>query len=467
MLFSSTVFIWWFLPAVLLITFFLDRKFHNLFLLLASLAFYGWGEPQFIFLMLISIGMNYVFALGVDRTEGRVKKLIVFLAVLANIGILGYFKYTNFFIETINNVIPEAFRNFGKIALPIGISFYTFQAMSYVIDVYRKECSVQKNPLKLGLYISFFPQLIAGPIVKYHDIALQLEDRAITFHDMAYGIRRFILGLSKKVLIANPLALVADNIFNIRGEHLSPEFAWLGLFCYTFQIYYDFSGYSDMAIGLGRMFGFKFLENFNYPYLSSSIREFWTRWHISLSTWFKEYLYFPLGGNRRGSLLTCRNLLIVFFVTGIWHGASWTFVVWGLFHGFFMLLERVFLKKLPETKAVQILLHVYALFVVMTAWVFFRAETIPEAFSYLKALFIPHRSPYNFSACCDWTTFLFLGLAILFCGPVQMLFPKFKHSLFQEEKTRIWELILLPLLLLLSLVFLVANTYNPFIYFRF
>ena len=290
------VFLWVFLPSVIFIYFLLKKEYRNLFLLLASLIFYAWGEPVYILLMLVSIGINYTCGLLVDCTGGTKRKLMAALAVVLNLLLLGYFKYANFLVDSLNCLKPGLIRDFGRIALPIGISFYTFQAMSYVIDVYRKDCRVQKNPLTLGLYITCFPQLIAGPIVKYHDVAVQLENRNCSLHDFSMGIRRFVFGMAKKVLIANPLAAAADQIFGLVPSSLGTSIAWLGAICYTFQIYYDFSGYSDMAIGLGRMFGFRFPENFNYPYLTRSIKEFWTRWHISLSTWFKEYLYIPLGG---------------------------------------------------------------------------------------------------------------------------------------------------------------------------
>lgn len=461
------VFLWVFLPTVIFINFLLKTEYRNLFLLAASLIFYAWGEPVYILLMLVSIGINYTCGLLVDRTSGMKRKLTAALAIVLNLLLLGYFKYANFLVDSLNCLKPGLIRDFGKIALPIGISFYTFQAMSYVIDVYRKDCRVQKNPLTLGLYITFFPQLIAGPIVKYHDVALQLENRHCSLHDFAMGIRRFVLGMAKKVLIANPLAAAADQIFGLAPSHLGTSIAWLGAICYTFQIYYDFSGYSDMAIGLGRMFGFRFPENFNYPYLTRSIKEFWTRWHISLSTWFKEYLYIPLGGNRCGNARTYLNLIIVFVVTGIWHGAAWTFLFWGIYHGFFILLERLFLKKYLDRPGWWLPAHFYAMLTVICGWVLFRAETLTHGLYYLRAMFSPTASIYDIRIFLNplvWTT---LAAGFLFCGVLSRVIPRLNAVLMDDSKVYVWEILVLPVLLVLCIICLVSNTYNPFIYFRF
>ncbi len=392
MLFSSMVFLWCFLPVVLIGYYLLDKRWRNLFLLLTSLIFYAWGEPRYIVLMLCSILINYGggITVGNPSADSMRKKCCLALNILGNLALLGYFKYANFFVDSLNDVFPGVIADFGKIALPIGISFYTFQGMSYVIDVYRGDVKPQKNVLNIALYVSFFPQLVAGPIVKYHDVAEQIVSREHSVQKMAYGIRRFLFGLAKKVLIANTAAMTADEIFALDASSLSPSAAWLGILCYTLQIYYDFSGYSDMAIGLGKMFGFTFLENFNYPYISKSIQDFWRRWHISLSTWFKEYLYIPLGGNRMGSRRTYLNLLIVFAVTGIWHGAAWAFLVWGLYHGFFLLLERAGLKKLLERRFMTPFAHCYTILVFMVGWVFFRCDTLALGASYLKAMFVPN-----------------------------------------------------------------------------
>ena len=467
MLFSSMVFLWCFLPAVLLIYYLLNPKLRNLFLLLSSLVFYAWGEPGYIWLMVVSIGINYAGGRLVARSCGFWRKIFLGSDILANLLLLGYFKYANFFVDTVNQLFPESIRDFGRIALPIGISFYTFQAMSYVIDVYRGDCHIQKNPLTLGLYITCFPQLIAGPIVKYHDVALQLENRVGTVTGFAYGIRRFVFGLSKKMLIANPLSLAADSIFGIAPENLGTSAAWLGAICYTFQIYYDFSGYSDMAIGLGRLFGFRFPENFNYPYLTRSIKEFWTRWHISLSTWFKEYLYIPLGGNRSGNARTYINLIIVFLATGIWHGAAWTFLAWGIYHGIFILLERMFLKKYLDRPGWGLPSHVYAMLTVICGWVLFRAETLTHGLYFLRAMFVPTASPYNTRIFLNPVVWSALAAGVLFSGILTCVMPRMKSVLLDDSKVYGWELLEMPVLLVLCIICLVANTYNPFIYFRF
>ncbi len=467
MLFSSIEFLWFFLPIVLAAHWLIGKDKRNGFLLFVSLIFYAWGEPRYIFLMILSILMNWGCGLAVAAAEGARRKLAVALCVILNLALLGYFKYANFFVDSVNGMFPETIRGFARIALPIGISFYTFQAMSYVIDVYRRDCEVQKSPFRLGLYIALFPQLIAGPIVKYHDIQLQLDERTITAADFAYGVRRFVLGLAKKVLIANQLAAVADYVFTMPESSLGTAFAWTGALCYTFQIYFDFSGYSDMAIGLGRMLGFRFLENFNYPYLSRSVREFWTRWHISLSTWFKEYLYIPLGGNRRGQGRTYLNLAIVFLATGIWHGAAWTFVFWGIWHGTFILLERAFLGKWLAKPAFTVLSRIYMALMLVCGWVLFRAETLSSGWTFLRRMFTVHGSPYGFSAVCPVPVLVILGLAVILCGPLQALCPKLHAALFDETKVGAWEFLVLPALLFLSMICLVAGTYNPFIYFRF
>ena len=467
MLFSSMVFLWCFLPTVILIYFLLKPELRNFLLLIASLIFYAWGEPGYIWLMLISIAVNYSCGLLVDSSSGTRRRIVLILDIVVNLALLGYFKYANFFVDTVNQLNPGTIRNFARIALPIGISFYTFQAMSYVMDVYRRDCKVQKNPLTLGLYITCFPQLIAGPIVKYHDVATQLENRRCSVQDFSYGIRRFIFGLAKKVLIANPLAVVADGVFGIAPDHLGTAAAWLGALCYTFQIYYDFSGYSDMAIGLGRMFGFRFPENFNYPYLTRSIKEFWTRWHISLSTWFKEYLYIPLGGSRCGNARTYLNLIIVFLATGIWHGASWTFLFWGIYHGMFILLERLFLKKYLDRPGWTVPSHLYAMLAVICGWVFFRADTLTHGVRYLHVMFVPTGSPYDIRIFLNPMVETALLAGVLCCGILHRFLPRLKAVLMDDARVYFWEPVVLPVLLVLCIICLVANTYNPFIYFRF
>ena len=476
MLFSSMIFLWGFLPAVLLLYFILPRCLRNLLLLAASLFFYAWGEPVYILLMFGSIVLNYCGGLAVHATQKPFwRKFWVGADAAGNLALLGFFKYAGFILNTTASLLPESLQgafyahlpSWVWVALPIGISFYTFQAMSYVVDVYRGDCEVQKNPFRLALYISFFPQLIAGPIVKYHDIHAQLTDRTVTLQDFAYGVRRFLFGLAKKVLIANQLALAADGIFRVDSHLVSTPMAWLGAICYMFQIYYDFSGYSDMAIGLGRMFGFRFLENFNYPYLSGSITEFWRRWHISLSTWFKEYLYFPLGGSRRGAARTLFNLAIVFLATGIWHGAAWTFVFWGIYHGAFILLERSFFKEKVLDRLPRTVSQLYCLGAVFVGWIFFRADDLHAGFRIVRALVVPRGSPFRIEAFFTPALGVLLAVALILCGPLQSLFPKLRDALFDETRTRVWEPFALTALLALCVITLVSGSYNPFIYFRF
>lgn len=461
MLFSSLVFIFIFLPIVFIVSRFLNIKWQNVFLLLASLVFYAWGEPIYVFLMLFSILINYIAGLVIDSFKYNLvlKKIFLAFFIIIDVLILGYFKYANLFFGT-------------NIALPIGISFFTFQAMSYIIDVYRGEADCQKNIINIALYISFFPQLIAGPIVKYKDIDEQITNRKVDIEKLSFGIRRFIYGLAKKVIIANSLANVVDTIVSkMPVQSYGMITSWVIALFYTLQIYYDFSGYSDMAIGLGKMFGFDFLENFNYPYLSRSITEFWRRWHISLSTWFKEYVYIPLGGNRKGKFRTYINLIIVFALTGFWHGASWNFLAWGLMHGFFMLVERIFLKKVLDK--IYIFNHIYTIFIVCITFVIFRFENI------IDGLYIIHRliNPKFLSFDMDLSSLLnsynmtIFYIAIIFSGPFQAIFKylinKLLHINIENYKLCFVENIFLLTIFLYSITELVSSTYNPFIYFRF
>ena len=469
MLFNSMVFLWIFLPILLIIYFLINPKYRNFVLLFFSLLFYSWGEPKYILLMLVSIITNYFMGLFISKAKKKRRLLLLIIDILLNLGVLAYFKYANFFIDNINNVFGAGSIPLQNISLPIGISFYTFQIMSYIIDLYRKEIKVQKNFLKLALYISFFPQLIAGPIVKYHDIDEALSSRQETKEKFAYGIKRFVRGLAKKVLIADTVALVADTIFGAQISSLSTPIAWLGALCYTLQIFFDFSGYSDMAIGLGSMFGFKFMENFNLPYLSSSITEFWRRWHISLSTWFKEYLYIPLGGNRKGKLRTYINLWIVFIATGIWHGAAWNFVVWGLFHGFFIFIERLGLKTkiLDRFKPLG---HIFTLLIITIGWVLFRADGLKNALGYLKVMFFGQNPdiPLQLYTIPWHRTILTIVIAILLSGIIQYIFSKFKYKkTIQTKYEHFLQPICLALLFALCIMSIVSNTYSSFIYFRF
>ncbi len=480
MVFSSMTFLWVFLPILLVGYFVAQNKLRNYILLVASLIFYAWGEPKYIVLMLASIGVNYIFGRLIDKfspeKNASVKhswqqRTILILAVLVNFGLLAYFKYFNFFIDSVNNLFGSGTLTPLNIALPIGISFYTFQIISYIIDLYRGEIKVQKNIFKLALYISLFPQLIAGPIVKYHDIDQELDKRTVTVEKFSYGVRRFIYGLGKKVIIANTMALVADTIFDADAATLSATVAWLGALAYMIQIFFDFSGYSDMAIGLGAMFGFTFMENFNLPYVSGSITEFWRRWHISLSTWFKEYLYIPLGGNRKGKVRTYINLWIVFIATGIWHGAAWHFVIWGLYHGFFIFIERLGLKKWLDKR--KIVNHIYTLLVVLFGWVLFRADGLKNALGYIKAMLVPGRQLFlNVVAIINSRTFLIMILGILLCGVAQAVLVWLKkqkkfEKVWTDKVVRYGEPVLLAVIMIISIAMLVSSTYNPFIYFRF
>ena len=467
LLFSSSVFLWLFLPLVIVANFTIKNKYSNYLLLAASLVFYAWGEPVYIALMLFSIVMNWGFGLLIDKAD-KGKKLLLALCAVGNLILLGYFKYFNFFADSINKLVGGQWIAGRDIALPIGISFFTFQALSYVIDLYRGDCKVQKNILNLALYVSFFPQLIAGPIVRYSDIDEQIHSRSVSTQKFALGLRRFLYGLGKKIILSNCMAELADTIFAVPFAQLTTVSAWLGAIAYTMQIYYDFSGYSDMAIGLGWIFGFDFLENFNYPYLSRSIREFWQRWHISLGTWFREYVYIPLGGNRKGKFRTYINLLVVFFLTGMWHGASWTFVAWGLFHGAFQIIERLgfnrFLKKH------NVLGHIYCLFVVVFGWVFFRLESLTDGIRYILRMIAPWRygfgDMFKLPDMLNLRNGLFLLLAIVGCGVIQSIGKKLP-KLTTKWKYGYVEMGFLMLVFAYCMILLAAGTYNPFIYFRF
>ena len=464
MLFSSLLFLSIFLPAVLLVYYSVSPKSRNSVLLVASLIFYGWGEPRLLAVMLLFILANYATALLVESAGSPAcRRFFLILGLLADFSVLGYFKYADFFIENINRMTGCSFELL-HIVLPLGISFYTFQAVSYLIDVYRKEVCAEKNIAALALFITFFPQLIAGPIIKYHEIADQFKERTESLDGVYYGLSRFILGLTKKVLIANIVADYADQVYALSAADVSCPDAWLGAVAYAFQIYFDFSGYSDMAIGLGMMFGFRIPENFNFPYISKTITEFWRRWHISLSTWFREYLYFPLGGSRCSRLRSCCNLLIVFAATGIWHGASWTFVIWGLWHGFFIVVERIFdLHKKSFVWPVRILMHVVTLLIVLIGWVFFRIDDLPAALDFVRKMVL-FRDPGELTVVPSALTLTVLAIAVLcsteLVAKLRQLMLKWKYG----------QLILRGMdvmFLVLVMLRLVASSYNPFIYFRF
>ena len=469
MVFSSTVFLFTFLPAVLFVYYLCPGRWRNAFLLAASLVFYGWGEPRYIIVMVLSILFNYGSGLVMGHLKGgtRPSRLTLAFSVAGNLLILGCFKYADFLIENINELIGSSF-GLLQLTLPIGISFYTFQAMSYVIDVYRGKVRPQRNILDFATYITLFPQLIAGPIVRYVTVEEQLRSRKYSLEQGAEGVRRFIIGLGKKVLLANQAGLLWTEISSMNMEHLPAVTAWLGAIAFTFQIYFDFSGYSDMAIGLGKLLGFEFLENFNYPYIAKSITEFWRRWHISLSTWFKEYLYSPLGGNRKGLVRQCVNIMIVWALTGFWHGASWNFLWWGIYFGLLLILEKVlllkYLAKLPAW-----IQHLYALFLIVLGWVIFAESSGLSFLTYLRAMF----GSMGFA---DQRSLYFLmtsGASLCIMALASTGLPKRiagkglqklsgKPTIYVAAKN-----VFLLLILLLSTAFLVSDTYNPFLYFRF
>lgn len=464
MVFSSMVFLCVFLPAAFCLHLLLPgMRAKNFLLVVASLVFYAYGEPIYVILLVASSAGNYILA----RLTGeclKIRKLTMTLAVVINLGLLVIFKYSGFLVDTFNSVTGAGIP-VPQVRMPIGISFFTFQALSYVIDVYRGDASVQKNFGKVLLYISFFPQLIAGPIVKYHDVEAEINNRKQTPEEIGKGIRRFIAGLSKKVLIANTMGLVADNLFGAAATGITGPGAWLGAVSYMLQIYFDFSGYSDMALGLGMMFGFHFHENFDYPYISASIREFWRRWHMSLSGWFKEYLYIPLGGNRRGKFRTVVNKMIVFVCTGIWHGASFNFLFWGIYHGFFLMLEEYipFIGK-KGGKLKSFFQHVYALLVVCVGFVFFRADTMKQGCFWIREMF----TDFGWKASAMSLTLqqltpvylVTLAAALVAAVPVNSMLKKYK---WYEGFTYVLSLAGFALCVLS----LAGGTYNPFIYFRF
>jgi alginate O-acetyltransferase complex protein AlgI len=481
--FSSPLFLFLFLPLVLTVYHVLPGiKSRNHWLLLASLIFYAWGEIEFTLLLVASTFLNYGLGLWVDRAQGmRSRKLAVVAAVVINIGLLAFFKYCNLVVSLVNSVRAWVGASPGPathIALPIGISFFTFHALSYILDVYRGKWKAARDPRQVALYIFFFPQLVAGPILRWSGIAPQLLQRTVSREGFAEGVRRFAGGLAKKVLIANTLAVPADQIFALSGAELSTADAWLGIVCYTLQIYFDFSGYSDMAVGLGKMFGFKFLENFEFPYIAQSVREFWRRWHISLSTWFRDYLYIPLGGNRGSEFRTHLNLLLVFFLCGLWHGASLTFVAWGLYHGAFLILERTRWGTL-QAKLPQSLRHGYTLLAVMLGWVVFRADTFAGAQRFFLALFglSGATAPQPCAGYMTAPVLTALLLGVLFAGPLWGRLKLAGANLVQSAPASSrWflqtagvalESSLALTLLVLSAAWLASGTYNPFIYYRF
>lgn len=463
MLFTSISFLYYFLPTIIILYFITPKKYRNYILLIFSIIFYMYGEPKYVILMLVEILVAYFGALLIDKYKS---KEIFLITIIIHIGLLCVFKYTDLFIGTINSIFKTNI-SFLNITLPIGISFYTFQILSYVIDVYRGKVKVQKNILKLATYVSLFPQLIAGPIVRYETICDELDNRDETIEKFSLGVRRFIIGLAKKVLIANMLGELCTK-FSLVDER-SVLFYWIFAISYMLQVYFDFSAYSDMAIGLGKMFGFTFLENFNYPFISKSITEFWRRWHISLSSWFKDYVYIPLGGSRKGTLKLVRNILIVWFLTGIWHGAAYNFILWGLFIGVFLVIEKLWLSKYIS-KLPKFLRNIYVLFIIMISFIMFNAGSINEAFFNIKGLFGLNKEVFinNYTIYYLKSYLIVLIIAIFGATPLfKNIIEKLKKSKCLNKIINILEPIFLVILLLLVTAYLIDSSYNPFLYFRF
>lgn len=471
MVFSSVLFLFRFLPIFMICYFLVPRKMKNLVLFLGSLVFYAWGEPVYIFLMLFSTISDYVWGRLIEEYRGKDHSRIFLLCSIGiNLFILGFFKYADFLLQTVNTVFGTSIPLL-KLPLPIGISFYTFQTMSYVIDVYRGDTKAQRNILQFGVYVTMFPQLIAGPILKYHQVERYLQDRWTDLDAISYGAKRFVTGLAKKVLLANNLGLLWKQVTELGTDQMSVLMAWLGIAAFALQIYFDFSGYSDMAIGLGAVLGFHFPENFNYPYVATSVKDFWHRWHISLSTWFKEYVYIPLGGNRKGLPRQLFNILVVWMLTGIWHGAGWNFLFWGLWFAFFLILEKLFLGEVLESVP-KVFGRVYTLAAVLISWVFFALESPGEILAYLQAMFgMNGVGPVNSLAMFLSNEYLvLLVIALVACLP---LGSRLVHAL-KSSKTgsamalyRLGEKVIPAVLLLLSVAYIVDASYNPFLYFRF
>ena len=465
MLFSSITFLYYFLPCVLIVYFLSPKRFRNLVLLLVSLIFYAWGEPKYVILMAISIGIGYISGLFIEKYRGRsLSRYIMAVSVGLCLCLLGYFKYANFLADNFNILFGEN-KLIMNIALPIGISFFTFQIISYIVDVYRG-VKAQHNLISLAAYVSMFPQLIAGPIVRYVDIAQQLEQRTENMEDTAYGIRRFTIGLGKKIFIANILGEFCD-IFHGSSEK-SIVFFWLYAIAYALHVYFDFSGYSDMAIGLGKIFGFHFLENFNYPFISKSATEFWRRWHMSLGTWFRDYVYIPLGGNRVSKPHWIFNIFVVWMLTGFWHGAAWNFVIWGLFFGIILMIEKLWLLKWLNKS--QILSRIYAIIILLISFVIFGAADMGQALSYIGSMFGVGAYPLITAECLYYLHsygFVML-LAIIGATPiVKTIFTRLEHTAFGKKIFAVAEPAVLLLILFVSTAYLVDGSFNPFLYFRF
>lgn len=467
MVFSSILFMFVYLPIVLAVYYIVPARFRNVWLFLVNFVFYGWGEPVYIVLMVFSITVNYVNGLLVEKykytDKPKAKRVLIFNIVI-NLALLFVFKYLDLFIGTLNSIAGRELVEPLGLVLPIGISFYTFQTMSYPIDLYRGDADVQRNYISFGTFVALFPQLIAGPIVRYKDVASQLNFRATSSEQFASGVRRFVVGLGKKVLIANNLGMLWDNYATMNPAELTVAGSWLGIIAFTLQIYFDFSGYSDMAIGLGRMLGFEFLENFNYPYISHSITEFWRRWHISLGSWFRDYVYIPLGGNRKGKLRQYFNIMVVWSLTGFWHGANWTFLMWGFFFGVMLILEKRFwLDKLE--KAPKALTSLYVMFLVTLSWVLFQLDSFTHCFEYYKAMF--GFSPGGLSAPSDGYFFRSFIIVLIIGAIAATPYPARLFNKLPRKVQNVAAPVLILLVLIVSTAYLVDATYNPFLYFRF
>ena len=468
MLFSSIVFLFSFLPAVMILYYLLPVRFRNVILLLASLVFYAWGEPVYLFLMLLSILFNYFSGLDIARNlqDKRAAKRSLVFNLIINLAVLGFFKYEGFVLDTLNGILPVHI-SYHALPLPIGISFYTFQILSYIIDVYRGNVKVQTNLPNFALYVTMFPQLIAGPIVQYADVDEQLASREVSRTKFGEGSMYFIRGLAKKVLLANTSGMIFTEVSGLAKGNIAVMTAWLGAFAYMFQIYFDFSGYSDMAIGLGKMFGFEFNMNFNYPYVSKSITEFWRRWHISLSSWFRDYVYIPLGGNRVSKIKHIWNLLIVWFLTGLWHGAAWNFVAWGLYYGVILIIEKYLLSPVLD-RLPDVVRHIYSIVLVVIGWVLFFSSSFGQAADYIRVMF--GAGAHGFAdreSMYLLTSNLILWLILIF-GSTPLVHFRYEHMLRTKKwNTTIINSVVYAALFIVCIAYLVTETYNPFLYFRF
>jgi alginate O-acetyltransferase complex protein AlgI len=473
--FSSLIFIFWFLPIVFFINLVINKRYSNFFLAFASLFFYFWGESGYTVVFIFSILLNYIIGLSLDYTKkytNNARKVVFILGIVANITLLGYFKYLNFIIDLINNnlgFLQLGNLNNPSIHLPIGISFFTFEAVAYLADVYTRRSKAMNNPVNLLLYMGIFPHLIAGPVIRYSDLEEQIKERKIDLENVAYGIKRFIIGLAKKVIIANNVGQIADQVFNNQATLQGANVFWIGVIAYSIQLYFDFSGYSDMAVGLGKMFGFTFIENFNYPYSARSVQDFWRKWNISLGIWFKNYVYIPMGGSKVSFNRNLFNLAVVFFLTGLWHGAGLNFIVWGLFSGFLIILEKIYLNKLLDNLP-NIFGHLYLIFAILVSWVFFRSSDFVSSLQYLsKMLSLSYTDPSFLFNNLSLSAF---GIGLILCFPIwrfitlRVIRTYLNSSSIAGLFTLIQHILLIGLFAL-SIGLITTNTYNPFIYFRF